>query len=99
MPMPPSFAKAMASFASVTVSIAAEMRGVASVMWRVKRERKSISDGFTSDAWGTNSTSSNVMARGILVIEEFLRLYKRKHCFATVRPFLGAGEGNRTLVL
>ena len=47
--MPPACAIAMASRASVTVSIAEEMIGRFSVMSRVRRERMSTIEGMTSE--------------------------------------------------
>ena len=58
--MPPWRAIAMASRASVTVSIAALTSGTASVMPRVNRVVVSTASGSTSDASGTSSTSSKV---------------------------------------
>ena len=51
---------AMASAASVTVSIAADTSGMASSMRGVRRVRVSTSDGMTSDSAGTSRTSSKV---------------------------------------
>ena len=48
MPRPPSRATAIAIRASVTVSIALEMSGIATVMRRVTREDVSASLGMTS---------------------------------------------------
>ena len=60
MPMPPSRASAIASRASVTVSIAAETTGMLSSIVRVSRVRVETSFGSTRDSAGTSSTSSNV---------------------------------------
>ena len=66
MPIPPSWAMAMARGASVTVSMAAEMMGVRSVMLLVRRVEMSTSEGRTSERCGTSSTSSKVSASAIL---------------------------------
>src|SRR5581483_4346480 len=58
-PMPPTRARAIASRASVTVSIAAETTGIASSIPRVSRVRVETSFGSTSDSAGTSRTSSN----------------------------------------
>ena len=58
MPRPPSRAIAIAMRASLTVSIAADSSGVATVMRRVTREDVSASDGMTSVCPGRSSTSS-----------------------------------------
>ena len=65
IPMPPSWAMAMARWASVTVSMAAERMGTLSVMERVRRVWMSTSEGSTLDLWGASSTSSKVSASGI----------------------------------
>ncbi len=59
-PSPPSCAMAMAVLDSVTVSIAAETRGIFSSIWRVNRDAVRTSRGRTSLAAGRSSTSSNV---------------------------------------
>jgi hypothetical protein len=66
IPIPPSWAMAMARGASVTVSMAAEMMGVRSVMLLVSRVEMSTSEGRTSERCGTSSTSSKVSASGTL---------------------------------
>ena len=58
MPRPPSRAMAIARRASVTVSIAADSSGVATVMRRVTREDVSASLGMTSVGPGRSRTSS-----------------------------------------
>ena len=58
MPMPPWRAMAMASGASVTVSIAAETMGMFKRMLRVSRVPGSASAGITSVALGSSRTSS-----------------------------------------
>ena len=63
-PMPPSRASAMASGASVTVSIAAETMGILSLILREKRVSRETSRGNTSEKAGTSSTSSNVSPSG-----------------------------------
>ena len=60
IPRPPSRASAIASRASVTVSIAAETIGMLSSIERVSRVRVETSFGSTRDSAGTSSTSSNV---------------------------------------
>ena len=64
--MPPSWARAMARGASVTVSMAAETMGVLSAIVRVSRVETSTWAGRTSDFWGTSRTSSKVRASGNL---------------------------------
>ena len=59
-PRPPSRARATASSHSVTVSMAAEIRGRFSATLRETRVRRSTSDGRTSEWQGTRRTSSNV---------------------------------------
>ena len=63
-PMPPSRAIAIAIRASVTVSIAAETSGTATVTSRVNRDVVSTSDGTTSVSPGSSSTSSKVSPSG-----------------------------------
>src|SRR5688572_419205 len=60
--MPPERAIAMPISLSVTVSIAAEMRGTFSEMPRVNRELVSTSLGCVTEWRGTRRTSSNVSA-------------------------------------
>ena len=60
MPMPPARAMAMASRASVTVSMAADTMGMANSMRGVSRVPVVTLDGRTFDSAGTSSTSSNV---------------------------------------
>ena len=57
-PIPPSRAMAIAIADSVTVSIAALMRGTFSVIRFVRRDLTSTSRGRTEDRAGTSSTSS-----------------------------------------
>src|SRR5881409_835564 len=64
IPTPPSRAIAMASRASVTVSMAALTIGMLIVMRRVNRVRVSVSAGKTEDLAGTNATSSKVSPTG-----------------------------------
>jgi hypothetical protein len=59
----------MASWLSVTVSIAADINGMFSDIPRVSRVRVSASDGKTDDAAGFNRTSSNVSASGICAVK------------------------------
>ncbi len=61
-PMPPSRARAMASRASVTVSMAADSTGMLSWMPGAKVTLRSTSAGNTSERPGTSSTSSKVKA-------------------------------------
>ena len=61
-PIAPAWAMAMASPASVTVSIAAEISGMPSSMVLVMRVLVSTWPGMTSEAAGTSSTSSKVSA-------------------------------------
>nr|KEP23645.1 hypothetical protein DA06_06290 [Georgenia sp. SUBG003] len=58
MPMPPSRAIAIAIRASVTVSMAAEISGILIEISRVSRAVVSTSEGITSVAPGSRSTSS-----------------------------------------
>ena len=62
MPMPPSWAMAMAKRASVTVSMAADTRGRFRAMLRVKWVASEVSLGRTWEKAGTNNTSSKVSA-------------------------------------
>ena len=62
MPMPPWAAMAIARRASVTVSMAAEISGILSLMRRVRRVFRLTSRGKTWERAGTNNTSSNVRA-------------------------------------
>ena len=62
MPMPPSCASAMASGASVTVSIAADTTGMLRRIVRVNCVARLTSRGSTLECAGTNKTSSNVSA-------------------------------------
>src|SRR5207247_2383500 len=64
IPIPPSRAIAMASRASVTVSMAALTIGMLIVMRRVNRVRVSVSAGKTEDLAATNATSSKVSPTG-----------------------------------
>ena len=52
----------MAKEDSVTVSIAAEIRGIFNLIDFVRFEDKSASDGFMEDLEGTINTSSKVRA-------------------------------------
>ena len=61
IPMPPSWARAMARADSVTVSIGALIRGRPREMFRVRRVETSVSCGLMSLARGMSRTSSNVM--------------------------------------
>src|SRR6478736_3295231 len=60
--MPPSWAIAIASRASVTVSMAADTRGRFRVMLRERRVAREVSLGRTWENAGTNKTSSKVSA-------------------------------------
>ena len=71
--MPPAWAMAMASGASVTVSMAAEINGMPSSMRRVRRVRVSTWPGNTLEAAGTSKTSSNVSASRIVKREALSR--------------------------
>src|SRR5467141_1225191 len=62
MPMPPSCAMAMASRASVTVSMAADTRGMFSSSLRVRRVFRETSRGRTREWAGRRRTSSKVSA-------------------------------------
>src|SRR5436309_5145776 len=62
MPMPPSWAMAMASRASVTVSMAADTRGMFSSSLRVRRVFRETSRGRTREWAGRRRTSSKVSA-------------------------------------
>src|SRR4051794_15128630 len=63
MPMPPSWARAMARRDSVTVSMAAERMGMFISIPRQTWVRSSTWFGWTSDRPGTSEMSSNVRAR------------------------------------
>ena len=60
--MPPACAMAMASRASVTVSMADDRIGILTEIERVTREETSASPGITFEAPGRISTSSKVSA-------------------------------------
>ena len=60
--MPPSCAIVIASFASVTVSIAADKIGVLSEIFLVSCVLRLTSLGIVVECAGTNKTSSNVSA-------------------------------------
>ena len=79
MPIPPSWATAMARAASVTVSIAAERRGMLSSISRVSNVFRETSVATTSEYPGTSRTSSKVRASwAILSMDEIFRcLVKR----------------------
>src|SRR5512139_1152886 len=62
MPMPPSWAMAIARRASVTVSMAAETKGRFREILREKRVARVVSLGRTWEYAGTNNTSSKVSA-------------------------------------
>ena len=62
MPMPPSWARAIARRDSVTVSIAAERSGMFSASDRVRRVASATSRGSTREWRGVRRTSSNVSA-------------------------------------
>ena len=64
-PMPPACAMAMASFASVTVSMAEDSTGICSEIERVTRDATSTSFGSTLEAAGLISTSSKVSATSL----------------------------------
>ena len=63
-PMPPACAMAMASRASVTVSIAEEMIGRLSAIERVRRVATLTPLGITVEWPGRSSTSSNASPSG-----------------------------------
>ena len=67
-PIPPASAMAIAMGASVTVSMAAEMKGTSSVMFRVKCVLRSTSFGSTSEYEGTRRTSSKVIPSWIILV-------------------------------
>src|SRR5471032_1901451 len=62
MPTPPSWAIAIASRPSVTVSMAADSRGIFREILRVTCVFRLVSRGRTLENAGTRSTSSNVSA-------------------------------------
>ena len=64
-PRPPACAMAIASRASVTVSMAADMIGIDSEIERVNRVAVETSAGSTEEAPGFISTSSKVKYSGI----------------------------------
>ena len=64
MPRPPCCAMAMAMRDSVTVSMAALIKGTRSSMLRVRRVVVSTVAGTTSDLAGSSNTSSKVSASG-----------------------------------
>ena len=58
IPIPPALAIAIAIADSVTVSIADEIKGISNWIERVRKVLVSTSEGTTSDASGSRSTSS-----------------------------------------
>src|ERR1051325_3082372 len=64
-PIPPCWARAIASAASVTVSIAAEQSGICKRMFRVNCVAVSVSYGKTSERSGISKTSSKVKPSSI----------------------------------
>ena len=64
-PMPPACAMAIASRASVTVSMAEEMTGTCKEIERVTRDETSTSFGSTLEAAGRINTSSKVSATAL----------------------------------
>ena len=62
MPMPPSWAIAIARRASVTVSMAAETSGRLSLILRDSAVDRLVSRGRTWEKAGTSNTSSKVSA-------------------------------------
>jgi len=68
--MPPSRARAMASRASVTVSMAADRTGMLSRMPGASATLRSTWSGITADRPGTNSTSSKVKASFMGLVQE-----------------------------
>ncbi len=62
MPMPPSWATAIARRASVTVSMAADTKGRLRRMFLEKEVERLVSRGNTLENAGTNNTSSKVSA-------------------------------------
>ncbi len=73
-PMPPACAMAMASRASVTVSMAAEMIGILRSMSPAMRVRMSVSPGITSEWPGCRRTSSKVSASGPVTVSMILAM-------------------------
>ena len=67
MPRPPSWASAIASAASVTVSIGAESTGMFRRIDRVRFVVASASLGMTPERRGISSTSSNVMPSAMIL--------------------------------
>ena len=66
-PMPPACAMVMAMGASVTVSMAADISGIPTLMLREMRVLVWVSSGTTSERWGWSRTSSKVSASRILM--------------------------------
>ena len=77
--MPPACAMAMASGPSVTVSIAAEMIGIFSLMLFVRFVVTSTSEGSTFERLGCKSTSSKVspVFCRMMAISDFLEARER----------------------
>ena len=71
--------EAMASAASVTVSIAAEQSGICSRMLRVNCVDVSVSCGSTSERAGTKRTSSNVSPSAMVSIDHLGMLNSLKY--------------------
>ena len=97
MPSPPAWAMAMASRASVTVSIAAEMMGMERLIARVSRVAVETWAGSTEDAPGFISTSSKVRYSGMMR-EDMCQPFGRKRIRGSWRlcltPCGGPEQGN-----
>src|SRR5258708_8939024 len=94
-PSPPACAMAMARADSVTVSMAAEIKGMPRSTGRVSRVRVLVSVGRTAEAAGVSSTSSNVNAcrisKAAPVRQGGVALYTSK----PAREAAGRGAGMR----
>src|ERR1044072_7142355 len=80
--MPPCCASAIASAASVTVSIADEHKGICSRIFRVKCVEVSVWEGRTSERSGIRSTSSKVSRSkisGVIILATNIKGSHKKH--------------------
>ncbi|MBA7664114.1 hypothetical protein ES703_72165 [subsurface metagenome] len=84
MPIPPSWASAIASAASVTVSIAAETIGIFIVILSVNCVRASAWLG-TKSLWAGNSSTSSKVIPSATILLLFIFRSRINRCFASPR--------------
>ena len=92
-PMPPACAIAMASLASVTVSIAADRIGTLRSMSPAMRVLMSVPPGMTSEWPGCRSTSSKVSAITPVAVSMIFAMASPQNAGKALRP-----AGQRRLV-